>query len=65
MIDRRAFLATVGAAVTVAPPVGEAQQPGKVYRVGILGNKASDPAEGHLWQALRLGLRERGWIRGG
>jgi putative ABC transport system substrate-binding protein len=35
-----------------------------LYRVGILGSKASDPAEGRLWQAFRLGLRERGWIEG-
>ena len=27
-------------------------------------NKASDPAEARLWQAFRLGLRERGWIEG-
>jgi putative ABC transport system substrate-binding protein len=50
--------------LTVPLAVG-AQPAGKVYRVGILGNKASDPAEAHLWQALRLGLRERGWIEGG
>jgi putative tryptophan/tyrosine transport system substrate-binding protein len=49
---------------TVPLAVG-AQPAGKVYRVGILGNKASDPAEAHLWQAWRLGLRERGWIEGG
>jgi ABC-type uncharacterized transport system substrate-binding protein len=43
----------------------EAQQPGKVYRVGILTDKALDPAEARLWQAFRLGLRELGWIEGG
>jgi putative ABC transport system substrate-binding protein len=42
----------------------EAQQPGKVYRVGILTNKVTDPAEARLWQAFRSGLRERGWIEG-
>jgi putative ABC transport system substrate-binding protein len=36
----------------------------KVYRVGILTNNASDPAEARLWRAFRLGLRERGWIEG-
>ena len=50
--------------LVLAPLVAEAQQPGKVYRVGILANKASDPAEARQWQALRLGLRERGWIEG-
>ena len=47
-----------------APLAVEAQQPGKVYRVGVLTNKASDPAEVRLWQAFRSGLRERGWIEG-
>jgi hypothetical protein len=41
-----------------------AQPAGKLYRVGILGVKASDPAETRYWQAFRLGLRERGWIEG-
>src|SRR5439155_13154718 len=36
----------------------------KVYRVGILGYNASDAAEARLWQAFRLGLRERGWVEG-
>ena len=43
----------------------EAQPAGKVYRVGILGDKASDRAEARLWRAFRLGLQERGWIEGG
>jgi hypothetical protein len=47
-----------------APLAVEAQQTGKVYRVGVLTNKASDPAEVRLWQAFRSGLRERGWIEG-
>src|SRR4030095_4918691 len=61
---RRAFLATVSSGLLTAPLAAEAQQAGKVYRVGILTNKASDPAEARLWQALRSGLRERGWIEG-
>jgi putative tryptophan/tyrosine transport system substrate-binding protein len=63
-MDRRAFIVLAGASILAGPLAGEGQQPGKVYRVGILGNKASDPAEAHLWQAFRLGLRERGWIEG-
>jgi len=35
-----------------------------VYRIGVLMNKASDPAESRQWQGLWLGLRERGWIEG-
>jgi putative ABC transport system substrate-binding protein len=59
-------LAAIAAAFVLfsGPLAVEAQQPGKVYRVGVLTNKASDPAEGRLWQAFRSGLRERGWIEG-
>ena len=35
-----------------------------MYRIGVLMNKASDPAESRQWQGLWLGLRERGWIEG-
>src|SRR5216683_6488841 len=59
-------LATIAAACVLltAPRAAEAQQVGKVARVGILANKASDPAEARLWQAFRSSLRERGWIEG-
>jgi putative tryptophan/tyrosine transport system substrate-binding protein len=61
-----AKLTTIVALLMLTVPLAVGAQPaGKVYRVGILGNKASDPGEAHLWQALRLGLRERGWIEGG
>jgi hypothetical protein len=39
----------------------EVQQPGKVYRVGILTSKASDPAEARLWQVFRS---ESSWLGG-
>ena len=42
----------------------EAQPAGKVYRVGILGETASDSSEARRWQAFRLELRNRGWIEG-
>ena len=64
MISRRAFLGSVAGGLLTAPVGAEAQQAGRVYRVGILTNKASDPAEARLWQAFRSGLRERGWIEG-
>jgi len=50
--------------LTVAPLAAGAQA-GKVYRIGILGESASDPSEARLWQTFRLGLRELGWIEGG
>jgi ABC-type uncharacterized transport system substrate-binding protein len=62
---RRIGLAVILAvSLTLAPLAGEAQQPGKVYRVGILGETSSDPSEARLWQAFRSGLQERGWIEG-
>jgi putative tryptophan/tyrosine transport system substrate-binding protein len=64
VIDRRAFITMVGASMLAVPLAVEAQRPGKLYRVGILTNKVSDPAEARLWQAFRSGLRERGWIEG-
>ena len=63
-MDRRTFLAGTGAVLLAAPLGAEAQQVGKVYRVGILGEKASDPSEARLWQAFRLRLRDLGWIEG-
>ena len=63
-MDRLAFIGTLAGGLLAAPLAAEAQQAGKVYRVGILTNKASDPAEARLWQAFRSGLRERGWIEG-
>ena len=62
-MDRRAFVA--GAfAVVAAPLAADAQPAGKLYRVGLLGERASDPSEGRLWDAFRLELRKRGWIEG-
>jgi hypothetical protein len=52
-MERRAFLAGTGAVVLASPLAAEAQRSGKVYRVGILTDKASDPAEARLWQAFR------------
>jgi putative ABC transport system substrate-binding protein len=63
-MTRVAVVAALVLALLAAPLAAEAQQPGKVYRVGILTNKASDPAEARLWQAFRSGLRECGWIEG-
>ena len=63
-MPRRAFMAVIAGGLLAAPLAAEAQAAGRVYRIGILTNKASDPAESRQWQALRLGLKERGWIEG-
>src|SRR6266567_4915433 len=64
VIERRTFMALVSGSLLAVPLVAETQQAGKVYRVGILGDKASDSNETHLWQTFRAGLRERGWNEG-
>jgi putative ABC transport system substrate-binding protein len=54
-----AVILTVG--LTLAPVGGEAQQAGKVHRIGFLGN--STPAlEANLVGPLREGLRELGYV---
>jgi putative ABC transport system substrate-binding protein len=63
-MNRRTFLAGTGAVLLAAPLAAEAQQSGKVYRIGILGEKASDPTEARLWQAFRRALQELGWNEG-
>ena len=54
-----AVILTVG--LTLAPHAGDAQPPGKVYRIGYLG---TNPPPAHQWDALLDGLRERGYIEG-
>jgi ABC-type uncharacterized transport system substrate-binding protein len=50
---------TVG--LFTAPLTAEAQQAGKVYRIGYLGTTAAPP---QVWEAFLRGLRERGWVEG-
>ncbi len=64
MTTRREFIGSLTGGLLAASVAVEAQQPGKVYRIGILTNKASDPVEARLLEAFRLGLRELGWIEG-
>jgi len=60
-----ARLSIVLALLMLAVPLDAAAQPvGKVYRIGILGDRASDANEALVWQTFREGLRERGWNEG-
>ena len=62
MMDRRTFLAGTGAVLLAAPLAVEGQQAGKVWRVGYLGT--TDPAVSVLFEALRHGLQEHGYVEG-
>ena len=57
-------LAVVLAVSLALAPLSAEAQAGKVYRIGILGESASDPSEARMWQTFQLGLRELGWIEG-
>jgi putative ABC transport system substrate-binding protein len=62
-MERRTFLAMVSGSLLAVPLAAEAQQAGKVYRIGFLGN--STPAlEANLMGPFRDGLRELGYVEG-
>src|SRR5215472_9585859 len=63
VIDRRTFLAVTGAVLLAAPLVAEAQQAGKVWRVGLLV-PAVGPWRGRPYQGFEEALRELGYIEG-
>jgi ABC-type uncharacterized transport system substrate-binding protein len=63
---RRVGLAVVLALrLTLSSLVGEAQQTGKVYRIGVLSNAPpTTPEVSRNWESFWQGLRERGWVEG-
>jgi ABC-type uncharacterized transport system substrate-binding protein len=61
VIDRRTFLAGTGAVLLAAPLIGEAQQAGKIYRIGFLNPRSGQ----NEWdEAFRQTLRELGYVEG-
>src|ERR1700730_1763510 len=63
MIDRRTFLAGTGAALLAVPLAAEAQQTGRIYRIGWLSPPSSATGGSEL-DALREGLREFNYVEG-
>ena len=61
MITRRQLLIASGVLLIAAPLPTEAQQPGKVYRIGFL--RTSAPPDAYI-EAFRQGLKELGYIEG-
>src|SRR5262245_4418671 len=65
MMDRRAFITMVGGSVLTGPVAVEAQQAGKVWRIGVLsGSPPTTPEAARPWEALFAGLRDLGYIEG-
>ena len=63
MTSRRTFLATVAGGLLAAPFDAGAQQTGKGYRVGFLGNSTA-ALEANLVEPFREGLRDLGYREG-
>jgi putative ABC transport system substrate-binding protein len=65
MIGRRAFITLLGGAAVAWPFAARAQQPGRMRRIGVLMNLASDDAEGQArLAAFHQGLQQLGWTVG-
>ena len=65
MIDRRRFLLTSLAGAMAVPLAAEAEQAGKVWRIGYLGSTPlTAPEMIPIWTAFVDTLRERGWVEG-
>ena len=62
-MNRRAFLTLVTGGLLAAPLAAEAQQPGRVYRIGFLGPAAEGVYTDSLL-SLSTGLRELGYVEG-
>jgi putative ABC transport system substrate-binding protein len=62
-LDRRAFIGTLAGGLLAAPLAAEAQQAGRVYRIGFLSTASATAAASRV-EAFRLGLRELGYIEG-
>jgi putative ABC transport system substrate-binding protein len=59
VVTRRAFLGTLAGGLLAAPLTVEAQQAGRIYRIGVLGNENNPP-----WDGFRQGLRDLGYVDG-
>ena len=64
-MKRREFITLLGGAAAAWPLAVSAQQPGRVYRVGILaGQPEGDPENAARLAAFRLALGKFGWSEG-
>src|SRR5262245_42781177 len=61
--SRRVFLASLAGGLFAGSGIAQAQQTGKVYRIGYL-SPTSPPVASRFTEAFRQGLRELGWVEG-
>src|SRR5262245_9551222 len=64
MSTRREFITLLGGAAATWPLGGRAQQPGRIYRIGLLVGALDSPVLAPGYPALRDELRKRGFIEG-
>jgi len=62
-IDRRTFLCGITLGTLSAPHAAEAQQPGKVYRIGVLASSTESNFEPSV-RIFREALYAAGWVEG-
>ena len=58
------FLGTLTGALLAGPLATEAQQAGRVYRIGLLDYATPDPARQAWWNAFRQQMRDLGYVEG-
>jgi len=64
-MNRRAFMGTLAGGLLAMPLAAEAQQSGKLFRIGVLGNvPLTDPEGARVWGAFLQGLRDLGYVKG-
>jgi len=64
-MDRRAFFTLIVGACLFEPPAVRGQQPSKVFRIGLLVPRSEpEHADQLALDALRMGLRDLGWVEG-
>jgi putative tryptophan/tyrosine transport system substrate-binding protein len=63
--DRRTFFILVAGTCLLEPLALRAQQPGKIFRIGLLAPATGPTSGGRIdLDALRSGLRDLGWVEG-
>jgi putative ABC transport system substrate-binding protein len=62
-MNRREFLKPLGIVLVAWPITGQAQQVGKIYRIGFLANDPTIPMQA-AGEAFLQGLREHGFVEG-